>query len=73
MLELQFVSFVHSKLQVKKKKMDSRIFNWIASYLRNNQLTKKGRRNTMLLAYIVSFAISVGTTKNYIDFDNDER
>ncbi len=53
--------------------MDSRIFNWIASYLRNNQLTKKGRQNTMLLAYVVSFAISVGTTINYIDFDNDER
>ena len=53
--------------------MDSRIFNWIASYLRNNQLTKKGRRNTMLLVYVVSFVISTGATMNYIDFDNDER
>ena len=53
--------------------MDSRIFNWIASYLQNNQLTKKGRQNTMLIAYIVSFAISAVATKNYMDFDNDER
>ena len=53
--------------------MDSRIFNWIASYLRNNQLTKKGRQNTMLLAYVVSFVIAAGATKNYSDFDNDER
>lgn len=53
--------------------MDSRIFNWIASYLQNNQLTKKGRRNTMLIVYIVSIAISTGATINYIDFDNNER
>lgn len=53
--------------------MDSKILNWIFNYLRENQLTKKGRQNTMLIAYLVSFAIAAVATKNYMDFDNDER